>query len=90
MRAFQPPSQTSPARCLGVPDEVVCNLVELGGIRRTVAFIGACDLFGIGFWFHSQETGIATAAYLHLSAAVEPIREPSQSLPRWLTGDVIF
>lgn len=73
---------------LGVPDAFVCNLVELGGIRRTVEFIRACELFGIAFWFHSQEAGIATAAALHVSAALEPIREPSQTLLRWLTDDV--
>ncbi len=73
---------------LGVPDAFVCNLVELGGIRRTVQFIRACDMFGIAFWFHSQEAGIATAAYLQVSAALEPIREPSQTLLRWLLDDV--
>jgi glucarate dehydratase len=73
---------------LGVPDAFVCNLVELGGIRRTVDFIRACEMFGIGFWFHSQEAGVASAAYLQLSAALEPIREPSQTLFRWLTDDV--
>jgi glucarate dehydratase len=73
---------------LGVPDAFVCNLVELGGIRRTVDFIQACEMFGIAFWFHSQEAGIATAAYLHVSAALEPIREPSQTLLRWLADDV--
>jgi glucarate dehydratase len=73
---------------LGVPDAFVCNLVELGGIRRTVDFVRACEMFGIGFWFHSQEAGVATAAYLQLSAALEPIREPSQTLLRWLADDV--
>jgi glucarate dehydratase len=73
---------------LRVPDAFVCNLVELGGIRRTVDFIRACEMFGIAFWFHSQEAGIATAAYLHVSAALEPIREPSQTLLRWVADDV--
>jgi glucarate dehydratase len=76
------------ALCLRVPDAFVCNLVELGGIRRTVDFIRACEMFGIAFWFHSQEAGIATAAYLHVSAALEPIREPSQTLLRWVADDV--
>jgi glucarate dehydratase len=73
---------------LGVPDAFVCNLVELGGIRRTVDFIRACELVGIAFWFHSQEAGVASAAYLQLSAALEPVREPSQTLFRWITDDV--
>jgi glucarate dehydratase len=74
---------------LGVPDFFVLNLVELGGIRRTVEFVRACEIFGIGFWFHSGDTGIATAAYLHVSAALEAIREPSQALLHWTVDDVI-
>ena len=74
---------------LGVPDNFVCNIVELGGIRRTVEFVAACEMMGIGFWFHSQEAAVASAAYLQLSAALEPIREPSQTLFRWLADDVI-
>jgi glucarate dehydratase len=74
---------------LGVPDFFVLNLVELGGIRRTVEFVRACDLLGIGFWFHSGDTGVATAAYLQVSAALEPIREPSQALLHWTGDDVI-
>lgn len=74
---------------LGVPDVFVCNVAELGGIRRTVEFVQACELLGVGFWFHSGETGVATAAYLQLSAALEPIRAPSQTLLRWMADDVI-
>lgn len=74
---------------LGVPDAFVCNIAELGGIRRTVQFVSACELMGIGFWFHSHETAVASAAYLQLSAALEPIREPSQTLFRWLADDVV-
>lgn len=77
------------ALALGVPDVFVCNLAELGGIRRTVEFVQACELLGVGFWFHSGETGVATAAYLQLSAALEPIRAPSQTLLRWMADDVI-
>jgi glucarate dehydratase len=77
------------AVALGVPDAFVCNLVELGGIRRTVEFVAACELLGVGFWFHSGETGVASAAYLQLSAALEPVREPSQTLLRWMADDVI-
>ncbi|MDX6541996.1 MAG: glucarate dehydratase [Gaiellales bacterium] len=77
------------AVALGVPDFYVLNIVELGGIRRTVEFVRACDQFGIGFWFHSGDTGVASAAYLQLSAALEPIREPSQALFHWYADDVI-
>ncbi len=74
---------------LGVPDNFVCNIVELGGIRRTVEFVRACEMLGFGFWFHSHEAGVASAAYLQLSAALEPIREPSQTLFRWVEEDII-
>jgi glucarate dehydratase len=77
------------AVALGVPDFYVLNIVELGGIRRTVEFVRACEMFGIGFWFHSGDTGVASAAYLQLSAALEPIREPSQALFHWYADDVI-
>ena len=77
------------AIALGVPDAIVTNLNELGGIRRTVEFIAACARFDVGFRFHSGETGIATAAYLGVSGAVEHVREPSQTLVRWYADDVI-
>jgi glucarate dehydratase len=77
------------AIALGVPDAIVTNLNELGGIRRTVEFIAACARFDVGFRFHSGETGIATAAYLGVSGAVEHVREASQTLVRWYADDVI-
>jgi glucarate dehydratase len=77
------------AVALGVPDAFVLDLVELGGIRRTVEFVQACEQLGFGFWFYSGDAGVATAAYLQVAAALEPIREPSQSLLRWTADDVI-
>jgi glucarate dehydratase len=74
---------------LRAPDTIVTNLNELGGVRRTVEFIAACARFDVGFRFHSGETGIATAAYLQLSAACEHVREASQTLVRWYADDVI-
>jgi glucarate dehydratase len=74
---------------LGVPDYFVLNLVELGGIRRTLEFIHATNMMGFGFWFHSGETGIGNSAYLHVGAVVESITEPSQSLFRYMADDVI-
>jgi len=73
---------------LKCPDTIVTNLVELGGITRTVAFIRACETFNVGFRFHSGETSVASAAYLQVSAAMEHIREPSQTLFRWYADDV--
>jgi glucarate dehydratase len=74
---------------LGVPDAIVMNFASLGGIARTVRFVGACEAMGIGFWCYSGDAGVATAAYLHVSAAVPWITEPSQSLCRWQIADVI-
>lgn len=77
------------AVALGAPDYIVTNFAVLGGISRAVRFIGACEAMGIGFWCYSGDTGIATAGYLHMSAAMPWISEPSQSLFRWQIGDVI-
>jgi glucarate dehydratase len=77
------------AVALGVPDTFVTNFAVLGGIGRAIRFIGACEAMGVGFWCYSGDTGICTAAYLHVSAAMGWITEPSQSLLRWQIGDVI-
>ncbi|MBM3584455.1 MAG: chloromuconate cycloisomerase [Alphaproteobacteria bacterium] len=74
---------------LRAPDTIVTNLNDLGGIRRVVAFIRACESFNVGFRFHSGETGVGSAAYLHVSAAMDHVREPSQTLFRWYAADVI-
>jgi glucarate dehydratase len=75
---------------LGVPDSFVLNLTALGGIERTIRFIGACEAMGIRFSFYSGETGIGTAAYLHVAAADSYLSTPSQSLLRWYTTDVVL
>ena len=72
-----------------VPDTFVTNFAVLGGISRAIRFIGACEAMGVGFWCYSGDAGICTAAYLHVSAAMPWITEPSQSLFRWQVGDVI-
>lgn len=77
------------ARALGVPDVIVTNLNEPGGIRRTIAFVDDCAAAGIRFRFHSGETGVATAAYLQVSAAVPAIDDASQTLLRWYADDVV-
>jgi glucarate dehydratase len=74
---------------LQVPDAIVTNLNELGGLSHTSAFIKACAQFHVGFRFHSGETGVATAAYLHMSAAHEHVRDASQTLLHWYGDDVI-
>jgi len=77
------------AVALGVPDTFVTNFAVLGGINRAIRFIGACETMGIGFWCYSGDAGICTAAYLHMTAAMPWLHEPSQSLLRWQIGDVI-
>ncbi len=74
---------------LGSPDAIVTNVNENGGIRGTADLIAACAAMGVGFRFHSGETGVASAAYLHLSAAFEHVRGASQTLFRWYADDVI-
>jgi len=81
------PSLKSAAR-LGVPDAFCLNLAALGGIRRTVAFVGACRELGLDIWFYSPDTGIANAAYLQVAGAMSWISQPSQTLLRWHSDDV--
>jgi glucarate dehydratase len=77
------------ALALGVPDSFVLNLTALGGIERTVRFIAACEATGVDFSFYSGETGVGTAAYLHVGASEPHLHIPSQSLLRWYADDVI-
>jgi glucarate dehydratase len=77
------------AHALRCPDAIVTNVNELGGIARTRDFIRACEALGVGFRFHSGETGIASAAYLHLSAALDHVQGASQTLFHWYADDVI-
>lgn len=74
---------------LGAPDAIVTNVNEHGGIAGAQRFIAACAEHDIGFRFHSGETGVASAAYLHLTAANEHVRGASQTLFRWYADDVI-
>jgi len=72
-----------------VPDTIVIGLGFCGGITGTRRFIDDCEQLGVGFWFYSGDCGIATAAYLHIAAATPALDQPSQSLLRWTTDDVI-
>jgi glucarate dehydratase len=74
---------------LGVPDAVVTDIATHGGIGRTMRFVGACEHIGLDFWCYSGDSGVASAAYLHLCAAMTHIREPNQSLFRMQPFDVI-
>ncbi|GAB5470427.1 MAG: mandelate racemase/muconate lactonizing enzyme family protein [Rhodospirillales bacterium] len=77
------------AQHLGVPNAIVGDPANQGGILRLQRFVGACEALGIDFWCYSGDSGIQAAAYLHLCAATPWIREPNQSLFRMMTNDVI-
>ncbi len=74
---------------LGTPDAIVTNPTLLGGIGRFVRFVGACEALGVDVWCYSGDSGIGTACYLHLCAALSHLREPNQSLLRMQPADVI-
>src|SRR4030095_16276711 len=66
---------------------IVCGRGPFGGIGGTRRLIAACEDAGVGFWFYSDDFGIATAAYLQIAAATPYVTAPSQSLLRWTTDD---
>ncbi|WP_342364306.1 mandelate racemase/muconate lactonizing enzyme family protein [Terrarubrum flagellatum] len=77
------------AVALGTPEAFCTDVNVHGGVGRTSRFIGACEAMGIDFWCYSANTGIGSAAYMHLTASHQWIREPSQSLFRMQPLDVI-
>lgn len=77
------------AVALGVPNSFALNLTSYGGLIRTRRLIAACEMLGVGFTFYSGESGVGTAAYLHLAAAEPYLGQPSQSLLRWYQRDVV-
>lgn len=68
---------------------LVLGIAGCGGIGATLRFAAACAAAGVEFRFYSGDLGIATAAELHIAAAVVSIRGPHQTLLRWYTDDVI-
>lgn len=82
-------SDIARAMTLRVPDAICGNPAVLGGIGRLVRFVGACEHAVIDFWCYSGDSGVGSAVYLHLCAALGWIREPNQSLFRMQTQDVI-
>lgn len=74
---------------LRVPDAIVGNPTLVGGIGRLMRFVGACEHARIDFWCYSGNSGIGSAAYLHLCAALGWIREPNQSLFRMQPVDIV-
>ena len=45
------------------------ELVKVKPPSVEVRFIGACEAMNVDFWCYSGDSGIASAAYLHLAAA---------------------
>jgi glucarate dehydratase len=74
---------------LGVPDSFVLNMTVMGGIRQTISFINACEHMGHNVWCYSGDTGIGTASYLHVKAALRHMHEPSQSLFRFMEFEIV-
>jgi glucarate dehydratase len=74
---------------LRAPDAFCTDVNVHGGISRTIGFIGACEQMGFDFWFYSGDSGVASAAYLHIAASQPHVRAPSQSLFRMQPLDVI-
>jgi glucarate dehydratase len=68
----------------GAPD-AFCTDVSACAIR----FAGAGAAMGVDFCLDSGDSGIASAVYLHISAALASIRKPPQSLFRIQLLDVI-
>lgn len=79
----------SRAVALRTPDAIVTGPALLGGIGRMVRFVAAAEAMGVDVWCYSGDSGVGTAAYLHLCAALEHLREPNQSLLRMQPEDVI-
>ncbi|MEL6289525.1 MAG: enolase C-terminal domain-like protein, partial [Pseudomonadota bacterium] len=77
------------AIALGVPDAVVSGISGNGGFIRTQRLIAACEAAGIDFWCYSGDTGIQSAAYLHLCAATPHLRRANQSLFHMQSLDVV-
>jgi glucarate dehydratase len=74
---------------LGTPDAFVTDVSIHGGIGRMVRFVAACEATGLDFWPYSGDSGVGIAAYLHLAAATQWIREPGQSMLHMQNADVI-
>jgi len=74
---------------MGVPDALVTGISGNGGFMRTQKLVASCEKAGIDFWCYSGDTGIQSAAYMHLCAATQHIRRPNQSLFHMQSLDVI-
>ena len=74
---------------VGGPVALVLGIAGCGGIGPTLRFAEDCKQAGVGFRFYSGDLGIATAATLHVAAAMPSVTGPHQTLLRWYHDDVI-
>jgi len=74
----------------GAVDLVLADAFMWGGLERLRDLVQVADLFGLEVGVHSLfETGIGTAANLHLAAALPQIRRASDSGLAFLAADVV-
>lgn len=75
---------------LGSADVILGDIFEWGGLTAMMKLKGVCDAFQINLNFHSAgELGIATAAYLHLAAAIPALPHALDTHANELAGDVV-
>jgi glucarate dehydratase len=75
---------------LGSADVILGDIFEWGGLTAMLKLKGVCETFQINLNFHSAgELGIATAAYLHLAAAMPALPHALDTHANELAGDVI-
>jgi glucarate dehydratase len=75
---------------LGAADNIVFDLPSEGGLASATEAAGAADTLGLGFWIRSTgELGIATAAIVHLAAAMPSMVHANQTVLHLLDGDVV-
>ncbi|HZS82533.1 MAG TPA: enolase C-terminal domain-like protein [Stellaceae bacterium] len=73
-----------------VVDTVLADLYMWGGIDNYLALAAAAEASGLDLAVHSLfETGIGTAANLHLAAALPQIRRPNDCGLNWLGDDAV-
>lgn len=75
---------------LKAADNIVFDLPSEGGIGSATEAAAAAAASGLGFWIRSTgELGIATAAIVHLAAAVPSMVHANQTVLHLLDGDVV-
>jgi len=76
--------------CLKAADNIVFDLPSEGGIVSAKDGAATAQARGLGFWMRSTgELGIATAAVVHLAAAIPSMVHANQTVLHLLEGDVV-